>query len=133
MKNINKLAAVFILALAAAFASTDVFGAVVTDPKAYIESYRERNPKMPAPVKVVVPSVEWSHGEAETGKVDVLFVVDAKGKPTDISVAYASNAALAEPAIRALSGWKFAPAMRDGVPVPSKVLLPMLFAASGDD
>ncbi len=133
MKNVNKLAVVFSLALAGVFVSSAALGAVATDPKAYVESYRAHSPAQPAPVRVVAPVAVLAKQDARTESVDVTFVVDAKGEPTDISVAYASDDALVAPVIEAVGRWKFTPATRDGVPVATKVLLPVRFTVASND
>lgn len=134
MKNVNKLAVVLSLVLAGAFATSAALRAEATDPMVYVESYRAHSPAEPAPVRVVVPSsAVLTNKDDKTGSVDVTFVVDAKGKPTEISVAYASDEALVEPVIEAVERWQFIPATRDGVPVASKVLLPVRFTVASNE
>lgn len=133
MNNVNKIAVAASLAFAGAFGSAAALRAEGTDPKAYVASYREHNPAVPAPVRVVVPSAALPYGDDKTGSVDVTFVVDAKGKPTEISVAYASDDALVEPVIEAVGRWEFTPATRDGVPVATRVLLPVRFNVASND
>ncbi|AWI08950.1 energy transducer TonB [Ereboglobus luteus] len=133
MKTVNKLAAVLSLALVGAVSSSSVLRAEATDPGAYIASYRSHKPEFPAPVRVVAPSSALLAGDENDGSVDVTFVVNAKGRPTAITVAYASDEALVGPVVEAVERWKFTPAIREGVPVATKVMLPVRFTIAADN
>ena len=115
MKAVNKLAVLLSLGalVPAAFATTDE--------QAYLESCLKA-PGMPVPVAVVAPTV----GPDQTGGlVELEFVVDATGKPTQFTVKYATDDALASTVLRAVKQWKFKPVEVDGVPVAKKVVLPV--------
>jgi TonB family protein len=77
---------------------------------------------IPVPVTVVTPHVR----PANVGEmVDVQFVVDAAGRPSDFSVKSYADSALAESVLAALKQWEFIPAHRNGVPVSMKVDIPV--------
>ena len=123
MKNVKKLALlVSLFALGAA--TPGAFG--LTASQAYIESYHGRT-DIPVPVKVVAPRADAS---LIGTKVEVEFLVDARGWPQDVHVLSTTDRFFGASVREAVSKWKFEPAMRDGAPVPMKVKLPVLVSDS---
>lgn len=115
MKAVNKFAVILSLGalVSAAFATTDE--------QAYLESCRKA-PGVPVPVSVVTPAVGHEHnGEV----VQLEFIVDATGQPTAFSVKSSSDDALTTAVVHAVKQWRFKPAFKDGVPVATKVALPV--------
>lgn len=89
--------------------------------QAYLDTC-QKAPGVPLPVSVVAPRVaESSIGQ----KVEVEFTVTTSGKPQGISVVSATDAYLADDVVAAVKQWQFAPATRNGVPVETKVILPV--------
>jgi TonB family protein len=66
-----------------------------------------------------------------TGEVLVGFVVDEKGQVRDAAVKRSNHPAFEEPALEAVRKWKFKPATKDGKPVQSKVMVPIVFNLDG--
>ncbi len=116
MKAVSKL--VFLLA-AGGFLAVSAFAS--TPEQAYVDSYRQA-PGVPVPVSVVTPAVGSQYNGAS---VRLEFVVDAQGRPTDFSVKSAPDDVLASAVLKAVRQWRFAPAVVDGVPVATKVALPV--------
>lgn len=123
MKAVSKLAVLISLSALASFASAK------TDEQAYIESCR-KEPGVPVPVAVVTPSVS---PEFNGATVQVEFLVDAAGKPTEFAVKSTPDAVLADTVVEALKQWRFKPATTDGKPVAMKVLLPVKIVESAVD
>jgi TonB family protein len=121
MKAVSKYAVLIsLVALASVSASA------VTDEQAYLESCRKA-PGVPVPVSVVAPTV----GPEFTGStVELEFIVDATGKPAEFSVKFATDDTLATAVVRAVKQWRFTPAVKDGVPVATKVSLPVKIVES---
>jgi TonB family protein len=73
-----------------------------------------------APRAIYLPSPAYSE-KARKKKVQgtciLLLVVDADGKPRDISVVRGLGLGLDEQAIKAVQQWRFEPARKDGQPV----------------
>ena len=115
MKAVNKLAVLLSLGalVPAAFATTDE--------QAYLESCRKA-PGVPVPVSVVTPTVGREHNG---GLVELEFIVDATGQPTAFSVKSSTDDVLATAVVHAVKQWKFKPVVKDGVPVATKVALPV--------
>ena len=57
--------------------------------------------------------------------VQLEFVVDAEGKPTEFSIKSATDDVLATAVIKAVKQWRFLPAEVNGKPVATKVGLPV--------
>ncbi len=115
MKTSNKLA---ILLSAAALVS---FASAKTPESAYIETCL-KGPGVPVPITVVTPSV----GPGYAGSVvELEFVVDATGLPTAMTVKSSPDHVVAEAVVDAVKQWRFSPAVRDGSPVATKVVLPV--------
>ncbi len=116
MKAVNKLAVLFSLA---ALSSLSAFAK--SEEQAYLESCR-KDPGVPVPVTVVTPSV----GVEYAGTIVQLeFIVDEKGKPTDLSVKSDTDFYLASTVSDAVKQWRFTPAHANGVAVATKVSLPI--------
>ena len=116
MKAVSKLAVMLSLGtLASLVASAKVDG------QAYLESCL-KGPGVPVPVAVVTPSVGPEHAGAT---VQLEFIVDATGKPTDLSVMSSPDSTLSAAVVEAVKQWRFKPAIRDGAAVATKVSLPV--------
>ena len=116
MKNINKLALLLSLGLLLPFAAS-----AKTLEQSYIESCR-KGPGIPTPIAVVSPHVS----PEDIGQtVQVHFVVDTTGCPSDITVPVGSDSSLASAAVDAVKKWRFTPAVRNGAPVTTHVILPI--------
>jgi protein TonB len=116
MKAVSKLVILLnVGALSAAVASA------TTPEQAYIKSCT-KEPGYPVPVAVVSPSVGPEHAGSV---VQLEFVVNTAGKPVDLSVKSHSDDRLAAAVMDAVKQWRFKPAQRDGVPVETKVALPV--------
>lgn len=64
----------------------------------------------------------------ESGTVLLQVEVDAGGRPTDVQVVQSSRSrALDRAAANAVGRWEFSPALRNGQPVPTRVLVPVEF------
>ncbi len=97
--------------------------------KAYVESYRNRA-VTPVPTSVIMPEVSAKFAGTQ---VVLEFVVNPAGKPTSItSVTPGADAELVAEVTRAVSQWKFSPALVDGKPVARKVALPVNIVANLD-
>lgn len=59
--------------------------------------------------------------------VIVEFIVDTEGRPREIQVVSEDDPALALAAVEAVRGWTFPPARVEGVPVNSRLRLPIVF------
>ena len=116
MKAVSKLA---VLLSVAALGS--VAALAKTDEQAYLESCR-KGPDVPVPVSVVTPTVGSEYNGAT---VQLEFIVDASGKPTALSVKSTPDETLAVSVVDAVKQWRFKPVEKDGVPVATKVVLPV--------
>jgi protein TonB len=121
MKHTNKLA--LLLSLGALL---PVAASAKTLEQSYIESCR-KGTDVPVPVEVVAPSVSgYDIGQS----VVLQFVVDTTGHTSDISIksaasSTASDRGFAEAAVDAVKQWRFTPALVNGTPVATKVVLPI--------
>ena len=116
MKAVNKLAVLFSLAALSALSAF-----AKTEEQVYLESCR-KEPGVPVPVAVVTPNVGPEYAGST---VQLEFVVDAKGKPSEFSVKSDTDGTLAAAVTDAVKQWRFAPAMTNGVAVATKVSLPI--------
>lgn len=99
--------------------------------------YAEEFWKDPAPgqkatpiklLKAVAPKFPLIYRIVPTeGEIWVAFVVDAKGKVTDVKPLTEFESKFVEAAVEAVKKWKFAPATRDGKPVATLVTVPLQF------
>ena len=53
------------------------------------------------------------------------FVVDTTGHASDFTIKSASDRDLADAVVDAVKQWQFTPALRNGAPVATKVILPV--------
>lgn len=53
------------------------------------------------------------------------FIVDTKGKTQDIKAIYWSDSAWRDSCIKAVSQWKYKPALKDGAPVKCRMFIPI--------
>ncbi|MBI2929708.1 MAG: TonB family protein [Verrucomicrobia bacterium] len=82
-------------------------------PKKLTETY----PRLP---------VRWLERSAHA-RVVAFLVVDANGQVVDAQIEYATNARWGALVLETVRGWRFAPGIRDGKPVPSYVRAPFEF------
>ncbi|HKD18862.1 MAG TPA: TonB family protein [Thermoanaerobaculia bacterium] len=82
-------------------------------------------PRVARIVKPVYPPLAL---QARIGGIVVLRVlVSEKGTPAEIEVAREGRSGLTEAAVRAVRGWTFDPAVKDGVPVRTWISVPIPF------
>lgn len=62
-----------------------------------------------------------------TGICVLSFIVDTRGMPQDVQVVKPLGFGLSEQAIKAVEGYRFKPAMKNGVPVPVKMSVEVAF------
>ena len=116
MNNISKLALALSLGALLPLAAS-----AKTLEQSYIESCK-KGPDVPVPISVVSPEVTGF----DIGKsVKVEFVVDTTGRTSDITVKSASDRDLADAVVDAVKEWRFAPAVKNGAPVATRVVLPV--------
>ena len=77
----------------------------------------------PVVTKVVSPAGLARRFEGAT--VTVSLTVDANGQPSDIKLVSQGDRALSRSLVSAISQWHFTPAKKNGVPVTTKVMLPV--------
>ncbi len=71
---------------------------------------------------------EKAQKKGQSGRVIVKFVVDKKGKITQVEAIRGDDKALMKEAVRAVKGMpRWTPAMKDGKPVNSRLNLPVMF------
>lgn len=105
--------------------SLGVLGALGASASTFEQTYLEncrKDPGMPVPISVVSPTVG---AEFSGSRFDVEFTVDQTGTPINLSVKSVADDALASAVMDAVKQWKFKPAERNGVPVATKVVLPV--------
>jgi protein TonB len=116
MKEINKLAILLSLGALLPFAAS-----AKTPESAYIENC-QKGPGIPVPVAVVTPSVSSDYAGST---VEIEFTVDSAGKPIDLSVKSSPDHTVGVAVVDAVRQWRFTPAHANGVPVATKVVLPV--------
>ena len=77
----------------------------------------------PTVTKVVNPTRLPQSAEGAT--VKVAFTVDANGQPRDIRLLSPADPYLTQSLVTALSQWRFNPVQKDGVPVSTRVVMPL--------
>ena len=98
-----------------AFASTSVDD--------YINQYKSARADVPLPAVVVDPTDLPLRYAGAT--VRLLLTVDATGVPKNIVIVSPDDPALAQGITSAISQWRFTPALKDGVPVETRIELPL--------
>ena len=116
MKAVSKLVVLLGLSTLASVATK-----AATSEQTYIDTCR-KGPGVPVPIAVVAPSVSAEYTGAT---VELEFVVDKAGNPSDVSIKSATDKELAASVMDAVKQWKFKPADRNGSPVATKVVLPV--------
>jgi len=79
----------------------------------------KKDPKYP--IKFINTDIE--------GKVKVFFVIDAQGVPVQVQYIEATDLAFAQEAEDAVKEWRFKPALKSGLAVPSCVVAPITFSS----
>lgn len=80
----------------------------------------------PTAIRMVEPFYPVAMKLARTpGQVRVTALVDESGNVQDPQVEFATNAAFGASALEALGKWRFKPGLRDGVPIATRVSLPV--------
>jgi len=77
----------------------------------------------PAPVKIVNPVDLPSRFENEI--VTLSLIIDANGVPHDVKVVSRGDREASKSLVSAVAQWKFTPGLLNGVPVPTRVTLPL--------
>jgi protein TonB len=83
-----------------------------------------------APIPIYKPEPPYSEQARKAkyqGTVVLWIIVDAQGNVTDAQVVKPLGMGLDENAVSTVKTWKFKPAMRNGVPVPVKVMVEVSF------
>lgn len=83
-----------------------------------------------APIPIFKPDPPYSEEARKAkyqGTVVLMIVVDAQGNVTDTRVAKPLGLGLDEKAVETVRTWKFKPGMRQGVPVPVRVMVEVSF------
>ena len=86
--------------------------------------------KFEAPVPISIVNPTNLHPSYKGATVRVMFTVDEAGQAHDIRVVSAKDAAVAKSLAAAISQWKFSPGRKNGVPVSTKVTLPLQLVES---
>jgi len=80
------------------------------------------------PVRMVAPVYPYElKRDGVTGVVTLVFEVDDKGNVQDPKVQKSTNPKFDQPALDAIVKWKFKPARKDGVPIQTKLAIPLQF------
>jgi len=91
--------------------------------------FRETQSRPPQVIHSVTP--QYPQGlllQDFIGKVFVFMIIDKEGNPTTIQIEDSPHPAFTAAALEAVEQWKFNPALKDGLPTPSKVRLPLSFS-----
>jgi protein TonB len=123
-KVVSKLAILLGLGGLAPFAAS-----AKTPEQAYIESSLKGS-GVPVPLVVVSPRVDAEYA-GQTVRLE--FLVDAAGKTSEISVKSSPDIALSDSLVDAVKQWEFVPAKVNGVPVATKVVLPVEIVDSASE
>ena len=84
--------------------------------------------RQPRPLKIVSPIYPNIEGQGELhGRVVVLIKIDEQGSVVDATVTESFHEAFNQPAIDAVSQWRFLPALKDGALVTARLKLPIKF------
>jgi len=80
--------------------------------------------RLPRPFRRLVPSYPQAAADAEVeATIDVLVDIDAKGEVIRVEVARWAGFGLDDSTVKTVQQLHFFPPMRNGVPVPLRVLL----------
>jgi len=83
----------------------------------------------PTPVKTQPPRYpETLKREGISGMVSISVTIDEKGTVSEAKVTKSTNAGFDQPALDAVTNWKFKPAKKNGQPVSVTVVLPIRFS-----
>lgn len=88
----------------------------------YVDHYKVVRTDVPLPAKVVDPTDLPARCIGTI--VNVALTVDASGQPRDITLA-SDDAELASRLVPVVAQWRFTPALKDGVPVAKRIVLPL--------
>src|SRR5579864_3385354 len=94
------------------------------------EIHHVSEPGMIAPKQLYSPEPEFSEKaslEREQGNVDIDLVVGVDGVPGNLQITCSSAPDLNDNAIAAVKQWKFAPATKNGKPVPVEIVVEVSF------
>ena len=120
---IRRLTIIAILALAIGTAAQQPQPDSQTHPEPAIVKIGKHEPGVTPPK--VIKSVELSDNEMRTkgvsGGCSLVLVVDIEGIPQDVRVLQCSEPSLADASVKALTEYRFKPAMKNGVPVAAKI------------
>jgi TonB family protein len=109
------------------FGAALVGGVLSTSALAYTEQPsvwpQVARPGIPAIAKVVNPTRLPQRYEGAT--VNISLTVDPTGQPRHIKLLTPADPELARSLIAAVSQWQFTPVQKNGVPVATKVMLPI--------
>jgi TonB family protein len=100
-----------------------------------LEIHRVVDPGIIAPKQLYAPEPEFSEKariEAQQGKVGIDLVVGTDGLPRDLQIACSSAPDLNDNAIAEVRKWKFAPATKDGTPVPVEIRIEVSFTLNNN-
>lgn len=82
----------------------------------------------PVPIRQVAPAYPLHlRRNGTSGLVNVTCMINENGRVQNASVESATHGDFKRPAIEAVNKWIFKPALRDGMPVPSTVTIPIQF------
>lgn len=85
----------------------------------------------PQPLRTVAPTYPHDlRREGVSGMVAVSVVIDDQGNVTERSVSKSSHPGFEQPALDAVSQWKFKPATKGGQAVSVRVVLPVKFTTN---
>jgi protein TonB len=73
------------------------------------------------------PSVSGAVRQKTPGKVEIIFIVDKRGRVENPIVRKSSDPIFEKPALAAVRQWKFEPGKRNGKPVPFRMRVPITF------
>ncbi|MFZ5495111.1 MAG: energy transducer TonB [Verrucomicrobiota bacterium] len=86
----------------------------------------------PVPVRTVPPVYpDDMRRDGVSGVVTVSILIDEKGNVQEPKVVKTTHEAFSQPALDALSKWKFKPAKQDGAAVAMRVNIPIQFTNKG--
>jgi TonB family protein len=91
--------------------------------------HQAKNDTPPTLISKVDPDyTDAARDQSVSGFISVSVTVDETGHPTDIHIIEPLGFGLDESAIKAVSKWKFKPALRNGAPVSAEATLGVTFA-----